>query len=74
MISGRQYATAVDGTVITFVCDRNGHTYKIDFSKKPLTQRLGNAACRMMARWWSRERGGCIGECPKCLKPTTTTT
>jgi len=66
MISGRQYATGVNGTTITFECDRAKHVYKIDFSKKPLHRRLGEAGSRMMARWWSREKGGCIGECPKC--------
>lgn len=68
MISGRQYATGVDGTVITFECGRQGHTYKIDHGKKPLHRRMGPGACKMMASWWSREKGGCIGECPKCFK------
>lgn len=66
-ISGRQYAIAVVETVVTFECGRLGHTYKIDWSKKPLTKRMGPAGCRMMAGWWSREKGGCIGECPKCI-------
>jgi hypothetical protein len=68
MVSGRQYATAVDGTVITFECEREKHAYKIDFSKKPLARRLGPQGARMMAGWWSREKGGCIGECPKCVR------
>lgn len=66
MISGRQYAVAVDGATITFECERAGHSYKINFGKKPLARRMGDAACRMMASWWSREKGGCIGGCPKC--------
>lgn len=68
MATGRQYATSVAGHVIHFECARKGHMYKIDYSKKPHTQRLGTMACRMMASWWSREKGGCIGECPKCRK------
>lgn len=70
MISGRQYAVAVDGTVITFECARAGHTYKIDFGAKrrALARRMQSGACKMMASWWSREKGGCIGECPRCLK------
>lgn len=68
MSSGRQYATAVDGTVITFECEHQKHEYKIDFSKKPLASRMGPAGCRLMAGWWSREKGGCIGECPKCVR------
>lgn len=66
MVNGRQYAIAVEGTVITFECDRKRHTYKIDYSKKPLARRMGASACKMMASWWSRAKGGCIGDCPKC--------
>jgi hypothetical protein len=68
MTTGRQYATSVAGPVITFECDRKQHSYKIDFSKRPLHRRMGAEACKMMASWWSREKGGCIGECPKCIK------
>lgn len=68
MISGRQYAVSVAGTVITFECKRRGHTYKINYDKKPISQRLSESACKRMAGWWSKERGGCIGDCPKCLK------
>ena len=68
MVSGRQYATGVEGTVITFECQRFNHAYKIDFGKKPLHRRLGSAGAKMMASWWSREKGGCIGECPKCVR------
>jgi len=67
-VSGRQYAIAVNGTVITFQCKRANHIYQIDFGKKPLHRRLGEAACRMMASWWSREKGGCIGECRACIR------
>lgn len=68
MINGRQDAIAVDGTVITFKCRREGHTYKIDFGRKglPVSRRMGPSGCKMMASWWSSEKGGCIGECPKC--------
>lgn len=70
MKSGRQYALAVEGTVITFECERGKHTYKIDFASKrrKLTARLGAAGAKLMASWWSREKGGCIGNCPKCDK------
>jgi hypothetical protein len=66
--NGRQYAIAVEGTIVTFECQRAKHVYKIDFSKKPLTQRLSETACKMMGSWWSRAKGGSIGECPKCRK------
>ena len=66
MVSGRQYAVAVEGAVITFECKRAGHLYKIDFSKKPLHRRMGEGACKMMASWWTKEKGGCIGDCPSC--------
>ncbi len=68
MLSGRQYATGVDDTTIIFECERFGHTYQINYSKRPLTQRMGSSACKMMASWWSKAKGGCIGECPKCKK------
>ena len=68
VIDGRQYAVETSGTVITFECARHGHRYKIDFSKRPVAKRMPPEGCRLMARWWSRERGGCAGECPKCQK------
>ena len=66
MVSGRQYAVSLVGTIITFECEKAGHNYKIDYSKKPLARRMGEMGCRLMFRWWSKEAGGCIGECPKC--------
>lgn len=62
----RQYAIAVKDTVITFECERNRRTYKIDFGRKPISRRMDESGCRLMARWWSRDRGGCLGDCPKC--------
>ena len=69
-VSGRQYAIAVENTTITFECQRQKHTYKINFGKRPIAKRMGADACKMMASWWSREKGGCAGECPKCAKET----
>jgi hypothetical protein len=70
MVQGRQYAVAVEGTVITFECDRAGHTYKIDFASKRrrLTARATPDGAKFYASWWSKEKGGCIGACPKCEK------
>lgn len=70
MINGRQFAVAVDGTVITFECKAFRHRYKIDFASKRrrLTARLSPAACKFQASWWSEEKGGCIGGCPQCEK------
>ena len=70
LVAGRQYAVGVEGTVIVFECKRSGHTYKIDMASKrrKIVQRLGEAATRFHASWWSKEKGGCIGECPICLK------
>lgn len=50
------------------MCAKSSHKYKIDFGKKPLALRMGEAGCRMMFKWWTMEKGGCIGECPKCRK------
>lgn len=66
ILNGRQYAVSVEGAVITFECSRAGHAYKIDFGNKPVHRRLSTGVAQMMARWWSREKGGCIGTCPKC--------
>lgn len=70
MTNGRQFAVAVEGTVITFECKRSRHCYKIDFASKRrrLTARLSPQACKFQASWWSEEKGGCIGACPKCEK------
>ena len=70
MINGRQFAVAVDGTVITFECKRARHRYKIDFASKRrrLTARLSPDTCKFQASWWSEEKGGCIGGCPQCEK------
>lgn len=72
MSNGRQYATGVANTVISFVCDRAGHAYKINYGAKrlPISRRMGADGCKMMASWWSREKGGCVGYCPKCEKKT----
>lgn len=32
----------------------------------PGNHRKSDGACRLFARWWSREAGGCSGACPKC--------
>ena len=70
MTTGRQFAVSVEGTVITFECKRSRHRYKIDFASKRrrLTARASPDACRFYASWWSEEKGGCIGACPKCEK------
>ena len=70
LVQGRQYAVAVDGTVITFECKQARHRYKIDFASKRrrLTARLSPDACKFQASWWSEEKGGCIGACPQCEK------
>ena len=70
MVSGRQYAVAVEGTVITFECKRFGHQYKVDMASKrrKIVQRLDAAATRFHYNWWTKEKGGCTGECPVCLK------
>lgn len=70
MVNGRQFAVAVEGTVITFECKRARHRYKIDFGSKRrrITARATPDACKFYAAWWSEEKGGCIGACPKCEK------
>jgi hypothetical protein len=70
VVTGRQFAVTVEGTVITFECKRARHQYRIDFGSKRrrLTARLSPDGCKFHASWWSEEKGGCIGACPKCEK------
>ena len=72
MTNGRQFAVAVDGTVISFECKRARHRYKIDFASKRrrLTARLTPDAAKFLASWWCEEKGGCVGACPQCEKET----
>lgn len=65
----RQYAVSVDGTKITFECP-HGHRYTQDMAgkRRKIAQRMGVGGARMMASWWSREKGGCIGDCPVCKR------
>ena len=75
VVDGRQYAVEVSafGSKITFECARAGHRYTQDFGKGPRHRRLEGVGLRLMARWWSREGGGCIGPCPKCRRKGATT-
>lgn len=70
LTNGRQFAVAVNGTVISFECKRARHRYKIDFASKRrrLTARLTPDAAKFLASWWCEEKGGCIGACPRCEK------
>ena len=44
-----------------------GHTRVTDYSKQPVTKRMGEIACRMMASWWSKEKGGVnLKPCGRC--------
>lgn len=69
-VNGRQYAVAHQGTTIEFECATAGHRYQEDFGVRPVAQRLGPTGVALMASWWSRARGGCIGTCPQCQKKT----
>lgn len=69
MLSGRQYAIKVVGTKVIFECERAKHHYAVNFGSKrlPISRRMSATACKFMASWWSRDKGGCIGECPECV-------
>ena len=51
-----------------------GHTWvgllfpkRDSFGRKiPGNHHKSDAACRLHARWWSKERGGCSGTCKQC--------
>jgi hypothetical protein len=67
-VGNRQYAVSVSGTKVTFECSRAGHRYSVDYGRKPVAKRLSASGAAMMAQWWSREKGGCSGDCPRCSK------
>lgn len=68
MLTGRQYAIEVDGAKVVFECERERHRYAVNFGSKrlPVSRRMSPSACKLMASWWSREKGGSIGSCPEC--------
>lgn len=45
-----------------------GHTSTKDFSKGRVAKRMGPEACRMMAKRWTKERGGVLAPCPTCVR------
>lgn len=65
MVHGRSWAELIGPTKFRFhhPC---GHTSTKDYSKGIVARRMGVAGCKMMASWWSKERGGVVAPCPKC--------
>jgi hypothetical protein len=61
MTSGlRDFAVALDGSVMTFECGRAQHRYTLDFSKeKNPSKRLSPTFLAKMRSYWSRQGGGC---------------
>lgn len=67
MGTGRATAVYLGDEKIQFTHMRCGHVWVVDYAKKPAHKRLGGpTGCKMMASWWSAEKGGCISACPKC--------
>lgn len=63
----RSWAELIGPTTIRFhhPC---GHNSTKDFNKGPIPKRMGAAACRMMASWWSKEKSGVHAKCPICTR------
>ncbi len=59
---GRSWAEWLGDTRIKFhhPC---GHTSIKDYGKGPASKRMGFAGTKMMAGWWSRQRGGVVAPC-----------
>ena len=70
--TGRADAVYLGDQRIQFTHRRCGHVWVVDYAKKSVTKRLPPAGCRMMASWWSAEKGGCISACPKCERVART--
>lgn len=63
--NGRAYAEYLGGTKIKFYYDC-GHMSVKDYSKGPVSKRVGEIGCKMMTSWWSKEKGGVTAPCPTC--------
>lgn len=66
--TARAWTYKVEGTKITieYPC---GHRSTKDYSKGPISKRMGVEGCRMMGRWWRKEAGGVnAGPCKRCEK------
>jgi len=48
-----------------------GHTSMKDYSKGKVARRMGPEGCKMMASWWSKDKGGVRAPCPKCFPKKT---
>ena len=68
----RTWAEHLGGTRMKFhyPC---GHSSVKDYSKGPVTRRMGEVGVRLMCRWWSKEKGGVTAPCPKCDPPSEKT-
>ena len=55
----------LDGTRVTFQCSC-GRTYVHDYAKGPIPKRMGTQGVAMMFSWWSKQKDGIQGGCPKC--------
>ncbi len=62
-------AEYLGGTKIKFIWPC-GHYRIEDYSKKPIPKRMGVAGCKMMAKYWDKDRGGHVylPPCPTCEK------
>ena len=65
----RGWAELVEGTVLRFYCP-SGHSWQEDMNRQslPRPKRLGPSGCRLMASWWSKEKGGVTITCPSCRR------
>jgi hypothetical protein len=65
----RGYAEYLGGTRIKFFFPDCSHTEIKDYSKGPRSKQMQETGCKMMASWWSKEKGGVsLGPCKKCKK------
>lgn len=61
----RAYAEWLGGTRMRFFYPC-GHTSTKDYAKGPVSKRMGSIGTKMMASWWSKDKGGVSGaHCPK---------
>lgn len=65
--NGIQYLVHLDGTVVTFECKARGHRMTHDYSKGPVSRRIGAQALERFAQYWSKAKGGHLhGWCQQC--------
>lgn len=65
----RGWAEYLGGTRVRFHFNDCSHTVIKDYSKGPVSRRMGEAGTKLMASWWTKEKNGVsIPPCARCSR------